>query len=95
MDCLDLYTNLIILLNGEVISPAILNSNYNGRLKGKKATSLCFTNTSVFVHTSSSTPMLTFMYTRFESSQPAEIPVVKHIFDVCLTSVPHICKLNE
>lgn len=86
MDCLDLYTNLIIL-NGEVISPASLNSNYNGR-QGKRATSLCFTNTSVFVHTSSSTLILTLMYTRFDSSQHTEIPQVKHnccISDVCLT----------
>lgn len=90
VDCLDLYTNLIILLNGEVISPASLNSNYNGRLKGKRATSLCFTNTSVFVHTSSSTLMLTLMYTRFESSQHAEIPRVKHNYFWCLFDIDYL-----
>lgn len=35
VDCLDLYTNLIIFLNREVISLlASLNSNYDGRQRG-------------------------------------------------------------
>lgn len=37
VDCLDLYTNLIIFLNGKVISSlASLNSNYDGRQRGKR-----------------------------------------------------------
>lgn len=37
MDCHDLYTNLIIFLNREVISSlASLNGNYDGRQRGKR-----------------------------------------------------------
>lgn len=84
VDCLDLYTNLIIFLNREVISWAILNANYNG--KRKVATSVYFTNSSAFVHTSSRarthTHTQTHMHT--ESSQHAEITPNTIIYNVCL-----------
>lgn len=37
LDCLESYTNLIIFLNGEVISSLdSLNGNYDGRQRGKR-----------------------------------------------------------
>lgn len=37
VDCLESYTNLIIFLNGEVISSLVsLNGNYDGRQRGNR-----------------------------------------------------------
>lgn len=51
VDCLDLYTNLIIFLNGEVISLlASLNGNYDGRERGKRLFK-CTLERVLFAHT--------------------------------------------
>lgn len=69
----DLYTNLIILPNREVIRWAISDANYNG--KAKVTTPVYFTWRSAFCkHKQPQTH--THMHT--DSSQAAEITPAKH-----------------
>ena len=83
---LDLCTNLIIFLNGEVISVASLNGNYNVRQRGKRLSKcisqiLCM-STQAATHRNSNSVLFTQILFSMQRHLEASTIIFNFCFDI-------------